>query len=168
MKLTLINLNDAQALLEFEITNKQWFEQFIPPREQHFYSLVGVKQHIREFLLDFKCNEMIPLLIKSDNNRIIGRINITNIDGNKRIAHLGYRVGKSEIKQGVAKWAVSEVIDMLKKQNIKQLYAYAEIRNVASQSVLSANGFSKVRLVKNFAKLHGQAIDCLEYKRLIP
>lgn len=167
MKLTLINLNDAQALLEFEITNKQWFEQFIPPREQHFYSLVGIKQHIREFLLDFKCNEMIPLLIKSDNNRIIGRVNITNIDGNKRHAHLGYRVGKSEIKQGVAKWAVAEVIDMLKKQRIEQLYAYTELSNIASQKVLTTNQFNRVRIVANFTKLHGKPIDCIEYRRSI-
>lgn len=167
MKLTVINLNDAQALLEFEVTNQQWFEQFIPPRESDFYSLSGVKQHIREFLLDFKCNEMIPLLIKSDDNRIIGRVNITNIDGNKRIAHLGYRVGKSEIKQGVAKWAVSEVINILKKRKIEQLYAYAEVSNIASQKVLTTNQFNQLRIVENFAKLHGKPIRCIEYQRLI-
>lgn len=59
MHLSLIDLSDALALLEFERQNKDWFDQFIPPREVEFYSLNGVKQHIRELLLDYHSHEML-------------------------------------------------------------------------------------------------------------
>lgn len=164
MKLSVITLQDAQALLDFELDNQAWFEQFIPPREEGFYTLAGVKQHIREFLLDYRCNEMIPLLIKSEQGAIIGRINITNIDSNKRCAHLGYRIAKSSINQGVAKWAVAEAKKLLREQNLLMLFAYAATNNPASQQVLLGNGFKQVKLVKNYAELNGEPLDCIEFR----
>ncbi|NVD07852.1 GNAT family N-acetyltransferase [Vibrio sp. JPW-9-11-11] len=164
MKLALLNLKDAAELLKFEAENREWFDRFIPPREIGFYTLTGVKQHIREFLLDYHCSEMLPLLIKSDQDEIIGRLNLTNIDTNRRTAHLGYRVGQSSVNQGVAKWAVAQMPEMLKRYGIEQLYAYAQTSNLASQNVLLASGFVYTKRVANFAELHGKPIDCLEYR----
>ncbi|MCG9750206.1 GNAT family N-acetyltransferase [Vibrio brasiliensis] len=167
MKLTLIALSDAQQLLDFELDNKLWFEQFIPPRESDFYSVEGVKQHIREFLLDYHCNELVPMLIKSDDNKILGRLNVSNIDSKKAVAHLGYRVGHQAINQGVAKWAVSQLSKVLKGKRVKTIYAYAATTNPASQKVLTSNGFEAVKVVSNYAELHGEMIDCIEYRLII-
>lgn len=167
MKLALIKLSDAQQLLDFELSNKQWFEQFIPPREDDFYSLAGVEQHIREFLLDYHCNELIPMLIKSSDNKIIGRINVSNIDRVKGIAHLGYRVAQEAINRGVAKWAVSQLGTVLQGTKVQTIYAYASTSNPASQKVLVSSGFESVKLVENYAQLHGEMIDCIEYRLVV-
>lgn len=167
MQLSLIRLKDAEELLAFELANQTWFEQFIPPREQEFYTKSGVEQHIREFLLDYQCNEMLPLLIKDNNDQIIGRLNVTNIDTIRRTAHLGYRVGQASTKQGVAKWAVAEVVNMLRDKGIKKLFAYAATGNPASQKVLTNNNFLPVKVVHDYAELHGELIDCIEFKRMI-
>ena len=167
VKLALITLKDAEALLEFELDNKAWFEEFIPPREEGFYSIQGVQQHIREFLLDYQCNEMIPLVIKSLDNQIIGRINLTNLDSVRRSAHLGYRVGKASTNQGVAKWAVSEVTKLVEQKGIKKVFAYAALENPASQKVLTNNGFQPVKVVQDYAELHGKSIDCIEFRLLV-
>ncbi|MDN3685806.1 hypothetical protein QW180_28560 [Vibrio sinaloensis] len=47
--LKLLALESAQQLLEFELDNQKWFEEFIPPRESEFYSLDGVIDHIQHF-----------------------------------------------------------------------------------------------------------------------
>lgn len=164
MKLALIALRDAPQLLDFEQRNKLWFDQFIPPREDDFYCLKGVKNHIREFLLDYHCNELMPMLIKDNDNKIVGRINVSNIDSDKGIAHLGYRVGQETINQGVAKWAVAQIETLLKARHIHTLYAYAATNNLASQKVLTSNGFEPVKVVHDYAELHGNMIDCIEYR----
>ncbi|KGY11544.1 GCN5 family acetyltransferase [Vibrio tubiashii] len=167
MKLSLIRLKDAEELLAFELANQVWFEQFIPPREPDFYTKSGVEQHIREFLLDYQCNELLPLLIKDENDRIIGRLNVTNIDTIRCTAHLGYRVGQGSTKQGVAKGAVAEVVKMLRAKGIKTLFAYAATSNPASQKVLTNNRFQPIKLIHEYAELNGESIDCIEFKRLI-
>lgn len=164
MKLSLITLKDAEALLAFELCNQSWFEAFIPPREEGFYTLKGVQQHIREFILDYKCNEMMPMLIKDESNQIIGRINVSNIDTAKQTAYLGYRVGQAFTNQGVAKWAVSEATKTLKSRGVSTLIAYAATGNPASQRVLTSSGFEAVKVVHNYAQLNGKPIDCVEFR----
>ncbi|MGD8234342.1 GNAT family N-acetyltransferase [Vibrio sp. TRT 1302] len=164
MKLALISLRDAKQLLDFELSNKQWFEQFIPPREDGFYCLEGVQAHIREFLLDYRCNQLVPLLIKDTDNKIIGRINVSNIDTKRRIGHLGYRVGQASINQGVAKWAVEQLATYIQGKSVDTLYAYAATNNPASQKVLTGSGFESVKVVHNYAELNGEMIDCIEYR----
>ena len=112
MNLSLVDLSDARALLEFECQNKDWFDQFIPPREPDFYSMNGVKQHIRELLLDYHSHEMLPMLIK-DSGQIVGRLNVFEIEYDKGSAQLGYRVGQEYVNKGIAHWAVSTIIDQL-------------------------------------------------------
>lgn len=167
MHLSLINLSDALSLLEFERQNKDWFDQFIPPREAEFYSLNGVKQHIRELLLDYHSHEMLPMLIK-DGKQIVGRINVSEIEHGKRSALLGYRVGQEHINQGVAKWAVSKMIEQLSDMGINQVVAHASPDNPASCRVLEKNGFVSTELIENFACVSGEAIHCYKYVLDIP
>lgn len=167
IKLELLDLKDSKQLLDFEQQNRDWFEQFIPPRDDNFYSSEGVVSHIQEFLLDYKCRQLLPLLIKNEQSVIIGRLNFTNLDFNKKTAHVGYRVGKLSTSKGVAKRALSRGVSLLASQGIRRLFAYAEVGNRASQKVLTANGFSKVRVVEHYAELHGKPIDCIEFTLLI-
>ncbi len=161
--LELLSIDDAEQLLAFEANNKEWFDQFIPPREANFYCIEGVTEHIQEFLLDYKCRQLLPLLIKNREQQIMGRINFTSIDSKKGTAHVGYRVGKAFTSKGVAKRALALAKARLKKQGIKRLFAYAEKSNVASQRVLTSNGFSYIRVVKDFAELNGHSISCIEF-----
>ncbi|EEX94107.1 GCN5-like N-acetyltransferase [Vibrio orientalis CIP 102891 = ATCC 33934] len=163
LTLALLTLEDAEQLLIFESENKSWFEQFIPPREQDFYSLDGVKAHIQEFLLEYKCRQLLPLLIKDNNQTIVGRLNFSNLDFKKKSAHVGYRVGQRFVSQGVATRALERGKVILNAQGVERLFAYAEVENKASQKVLLSNGFTKVRVVKDYAKLNGSMIDCIEF-----
>lgn len=57
--LHLLQPNDASALLDFEVENREWFEQFVPAREDRFYSNEGVAEQITDFLTEYKNGEMI-------------------------------------------------------------------------------------------------------------
>lgn len=161
--LELLCVDDAEQLLEFEENNKDWFDQFIPPRESDFYCLQGVTEHIQEFLLDYKCHQLLPFLIKNNEQEIIGRMNFTSLNSRKGTAHVGYRVGKAFTSKGVATGALALAKVKLKEEGFKRLFAYAEQSNTASQRVLTSNGFRRVRVVEDFAKLHGQSISCIEF-----
>lgn len=161
--LALLSLEDAEQLLAFESENKSWFEQFIPPREHEFYSIDGVMAHIQEFLLEYKCRQLLPLLIKDHNQTIVGRINFSNLDFKRKTAHVGYRVGQRFVSKGVATRALERGKAIVNEQGIERLFAYAEVSNQASHKVLLSNGFSKVRVVKDYAKLNGSMINCIEY-----
>lgn len=167
VRLELLCTDDTEQLLEFELKNKAWFDKFIPPREQIFYSREGVLEHIQQFLLDYKCNQLLPLLIKNESREIIGRLNFTNVDLNKGTAHVGYRIAHQYTSRGVAKLALKKAITELSKKGIKRLFAYVEVSNIASQKVLSFNGFKKVRIIEEFAQLHGEEIHCIEFTCLI-
>lgn len=161
--LKLLALESAQQLLEFELDNQKWFEEFIPPRESEFYSLDGVIDHIQHFLLEYKCHQLLPLLICNANGDIMGRLNFTNVDLTKRTAHVGYRVGKAFLSRGVAKTALRKGLIAMAEKGIKRVFAYVDENNPASQKVLLANGFVKVRVVEDYAILRGEPIHCIEY-----
>ncbi|MFM2586759.1 GNAT family N-acetyltransferase [Vibrio sp. TBV020] len=163
IKLELLSLSEAEQLLQFELENKLWFEQFIPPRDNSFYSIEGVRAHIQEFLLEHKCEQLLPLVIKTATGSIAGRINFTNVNRTKGTAHVGYRVGKAFTSKGLAKTALSCGLSVLQGKGIHRVFAYAEVSNIASQKVLTSNGFTKVRIVENYAKLNGSSIDCIEF-----
>lgn len=163
LTIELLSIDDAEQLLAFETENKDWFDQFIPPRESDFYSLQGVTEHIQEFLLDYQCKQLVPFLIKNAQKQIVGRMNFTSINAKKGTAHVGYRVGKAFTSQGVAKRALALAKSELQEQGMKRLFAYAEQSNIASQRVLTSSGFRSIRVVDDFAELHGRSISCIEF-----
>lgn len=99
--LHLLHQSDVSALLEFEVENREWFEQFVPAREDRFYSNAGVAEQVTSFLTEYDNGEMIPMLIKDANGTICGRINIRDIDQSAQSGELGYRVGHSLLQEAL-------------------------------------------------------------------
>jgi hypothetical protein len=62
---------DTQALLAFEIDNREWFEAHIDARDPSFYSLQGVADHIEGYLADFAIGAWHPFVIV-DSSETIG------------------------------------------------------------------------------------------------
>ncbi|MBU2712382.1 GNAT family N-acetyltransferase [Zooshikella harenae] len=164
MHLRLLNEKDDQALLTFELENKNWFESFIEAREPTFYSSEGIQQHIRNFLAQYRKSQRLPLLIISDNNEIIGRINLHQICTKTGSAYLGYRVGQASVNCGVASYAVKQILTLAQQKDIKCIKALASIVNKPSRNVLIKNGFQEKRLILNKAIVNGLQIDCIEYQ----
>ncbi|MFA0347826.1 GNAT family N-acetyltransferase [Vibrio sp. 10N.222.55.C6] len=166
--LHLLQPNDASALLDFEVENREWFEQFVPAREDRFYSNEGVAEQITDFLTEYENGEMIPMLIKDANGTVCGRINIRGIDCNRESGELGYRVGRSFASKGIASNAVKQFLLYLEEQtNLKYVDAYALVGNIGSNKILSNTGFELVEYVESYAVFKGEHQDANFYRKVL-
>ncbi|CAH0536314.1 GNAT family N-acetyltransferase [Vibrio marisflavi] len=162
--LQLLKKSDALDLLRFEVENKAWFEAQIQARESDFFSIEGVLEHIAECLLMYKCQTMLPLIVRNRDNKIVARVNLHSVDIHRRRALLGYRVAQEYSGAGIASKAAKHIILLAKQKfNITNFVAIVSKHNSASQKVLERNGFNRTRSFKNYAKISGNYIDCYEY-----
>ncbi len=166
--LHVLHPSDVSALLEFEIENREWFEQFVPAREDRFYSNTGVVEQITSFLTEYDNGEMIPMLVKDANGTICGRINVRDIDQNAGSGELGYRVGHSFGSKGIASNAVRKLLIYLAEHSsLKYVDAYALVGNVGSNKILSKAGFDLVERVESYAVFKGKDQDAHYYRRAL-
>jgi ribosomal-protein-alanine N-acetyltransferase len=133
---------DAQALLEFEVRNRQWFESHIEPRAPEFYSLQGVVEHIASCLDGLASGNWHPMVILDYDQRIIGRANLKSIDAAAGCAEVGYRIDQQAAGQGLATFALKRLIHEARNRwRLGQLVAFVYEQNLGSQKVLARCGF---------------------------
>ena len=137
-----LKMTDAQALLAFEIQNREWFESHIDARDPSFYSLQGVADHIESYLSDFAIGAWHPFVIEDSSQRIVGRANLKSIDSLTGSAQVGYRIGQRACGQGLATLALRHLIQEARMRwGLAQLVAYAFRENAGSRKVLDRCGF---------------------------
>lgn len=159
-----IKLTDTNALLDFELENRQWFEQFIPPRLNSFYSLTGVRAHIEDFLTHYQDGLMLPMLMWTPDGEICGRINLNIEESDPHCATLGYRVGKAFTRQGVATQAIELIQQHVQiGSNVTTLKAIALNSNKGSSKALLKCGFQVSSSIKDFVLLNGRHENACEY-----
>ncbi|WP_223531038.1 GNAT family N-acetyltransferase [Pseudomonas sp. GL-R-19] len=133
---------DAQALLAFEVDNREWFESHIDARAPAFYSLQGVADHIESYLSDFAIGAWHPFVIEDSSQRIVGRANLKSIDSSTGTAQVGYRIAQSACGRGLATLALRHLIQEAKTRwGLTQLVAFAYKDNLGSRKVLDRCGF---------------------------
>ena len=137
-----LKMTDAQALLAFEIQNREWFESHIDARDPAFYSLQGVADHIESYLSDFAIGAWHPFVIEDSSRRIVGRANLKSIDSSTGSAEVGYRIDQRVCGQGLATLALRHLIQEARiRWGLAQLVAYAFRENAGSRKVLDRCGF---------------------------
>ncbi|WP_175400956.1 GNAT family N-acetyltransferase [Terasakiispira papahanaumokuakeensis] len=163
-----LTMDDAGHLLRFELDNRAWFERFIQPRPDSFYTPTGVRLHIRQFLQENRQGKRLPrLIIHRESGVIVGRVNLHNLRLDQGSAFIGYRVAQSIARQGAAKRGVDLIQHEARLLGIRTLLAYVVSANLASQKVLQHHGFKVKQRLPDYVSLHGQKLDCLYcYKQL--
>ncbi len=137
---------DTEALLAFEIRNRDWFESHIDARDPAFYSLSGVAEHIDGYLSDFEMGVWHPLVIEDANQKIVGRANLKGIDSMSGAAEVGYRIDQQLCGQGLATLALKRLIQGAQERwALKRLIAYVYEENLGSRKVLERCGFAPDR-----------------------
>jgi ribosomal-protein-alanine N-acetyltransferase len=147
---------DAEALLTFELDNREWFESHIDARGSAFYSVQGVTDHIAAYLADFTAGTSHPFVIEDDGGNIVGRENLKGIDMTERSAEVGYRIAQNACGQGLATLAVRHLIQEVQLHwNLKQLVATVYAENIGSAKVLKRCGF----LIEHASRQEGAEHD---------
>ena len=162
-------LTDAPNLLAFELENRLWFEQFITPREDRFFTLHAVQDHIRAYLLSKMQSRFHGCVVVDDAGQILARANLREINLKRSSAEIGYRVAERHAGQGIATAATRHLMTLAYDQwQLQQLRGFVSVNNVASARVLEKSGFVKIGLHANLARLRQGTQDCFEYQHFSP
>jgi ribosomal-protein-alanine N-acetyltransferase len=142
VRIRTLQSTDVEALLRFELDNREWFERYIDARDSAFYSVQGVTDHIAAYLSDYAAGTWHPFVIEEPDGKIVGRANLKGIDVSERSAEVGYRIAQSACGQGLATLAVRHLIQQAQLHwNLKQLVANVYAGNIGSAKVLKRCGF---------------------------
>ena len=129
-----------------------------------YFELASLKQLTQELIDEQNKGERLMMLIKIQ-DKIIGRANFQVIRGD--YAEIGYRVAKSHSGQGVASWVVSELIAVAQQElSISKLIAKVTTENIASQQVLTKQGFIHAKTERSAVELNGRSHDLFVYEWL--
>jgi ribosomal-protein-alanine N-acetyltransferase len=142
VRIRTLQSTDVEALLRFELDNREWFERYIDARDSAFYSVQGVTDHSAAYLSDYAAGTWHPFVIEEPDGKIVGRANLKGIDVSERSAEVGYRIAQSACGQGLATLAVRHLIQQAQLHwNLKQLVANVYAGNIGSAKVLKRCGF---------------------------
>lgn len=154
---------DVESLYKFEIENRTFFENMVPSRGDDYYKPGGFKVR-HESLLDEQVKGLSYFyLIKDENDSILGRINLVDIDESNKTGFLGYRVGQIYTGKGVAKKALKLLLKTIVELDIKEVKGKTTTNNIASQKVLEQNGFEHTETSDKEFEMNGQMLKFVTY-----
>lgn len=163
ISLRLLNKQDCYELLQFELVNRNWFEQFIAPRPNSFYSVSGVEQHIDQCLQLYQSQQMYPTLIIDREKKIVGRANLHKIDRLKGQAEIGYRIAQLAAGKGLTTLAIQQLVEIaFNVLNLKRLDAVVLNNNPASKRVLEKLNFKAVAEMSGQVEIQNKNFDGLK------
>ena len=98
-------------------------------------------------------------LIRDTQGVIVGRINLSVLENNRKTAELGYRIGENVTNLGYASEAVKLVLEKaFTTYGLHRIIAGTATDNLASQRVLLKNGFTFSRNIENDFQMHNEWI----------
>jgi ribosomal-protein-alanine N-acetyltransferase len=131
-----------QAVLAFEVENRDYFRGFVADRGDDYFK--HYSQRHRALLIEQAAGVCAFHVLVDEDGRVVGRFNLYDLaDGS---AEVGYRVAASVAGSGVATSAVLELCRIARDDHaLTELTAEASDANVASHRVLEKAGFVRVR-----------------------
>lgn len=158
-----LRTTDAEALLQFEVENRAFFEEMVPTRGDDYYHPETFNQRHEALLEEQALGDSYFYLIKDQGGSIVGRINLVDIDKTQKIGHLGYRVGQVYTGKGVANQALELLLQTITDQDILKIHAQTTTNNIASQKVLEKNGFTSTATADDEFEMNGQKLKFVYY-----
>lgn len=159
-------LDDIDALLEFELRNRAFFERLIPARPANFYNLTNIRRQVEEAIQQRVLGIAHQFLIKSSQT-IVGRANLTSIHRalyNK--GTIGYRIGEQASGQGIATSAVNFLTEQgFERLGLWRIEAQVRADHLASVRVLEKNQFVVYGQSRQSLYWQGQWTDMLYFER---
>ncbi len=139
----LLTFGDTDAILGFERDNREWFEQWVPARAKGYFTFESLQKINADLVREALGDTAYMHLIFDVNARLIGRINLTDIQRKAMPSgELGYRIARDMAGQGVATQAIWIIENMAyTAYGLEQLRASCLESNPASSAVLQRCGF---------------------------
>ena len=157
ISLELLSEENSLDVYSFEKENREYFERNLPPRPANYFELEAFKEITRELLREQENHDVYMHLIRDAQGIMIGRINLSVLENNRKTAELGYRIGENVSNLGYASEAVKLVLEKaFTTYGFNRIIAGTAIGNLASQRVLLKNGFTFSRVIENDLQIHNE------------
>ena len=160
IKIEALSLEDEVELFKFEKKNRQFFEKSVPGRGEAFYHFKNFQSKHRDLLKEQENGENLFYLIKDDTGRILGRVNLVEIDPIDKSAEIGFRIGKEYGSKGIASAALKLLFKVHPDFTLK---GKTTTCNLGSQKVFEKNGFKVVKIDEASFQLNGQQMKFIHY-----
>lgn len=164
IELKLLTLEDAEALMEYYIRNKDHLRAFEPSRDSSFYTIDTQKELISESYRQFLSGTTVDMGIFKENN-LIGKVKISNIVGGIfKNGIIGYSIDKDQQGKGYMKEAVKMALEYaFKELRLHRIEASALVENIRSRNVLKSCGFKELGLNESYLFIDGKWRDHITY-----
>ena len=160
ISLELLSEENSLDVYSFEKENREYFERNLPPRPANYFDLEGFKEITRELLTDQRNRDVYMHLIRDSQGMMVGRINLSVLESDRKTAELGYRIGENVTNLGYASEAVKLVLDKtFTTYGFNRIIAGTARDNLASQRVLLKNGFTFGWIIENDLKINNEWVD---------
>ena len=165
----LLEKSDEEELFKFELENRDFFESMVSSRGDNYYELNNFRMIMKELIEEQKKGLVYMYLIKDDDDKIVGRVNLVSIiRGSFNKAELGYRIGENHQGKGYATSAVKFVLDeAANKHKLHRIEAGTSPDNIGSQIVLIKNGFQFTGRYNKYIYYNGKWHDSITFEKIL-
>ena len=155
ISLELLSEENSLDVYSFEKENREYFERNLSPRPANYFDLEGFKEITRELLTEQTNRDVYMHLIRDLQGVMVGRINLSVLENNRKTAELGYRIGENVSNLGYASEAVKLVLEKaFTIYGLHRIIAGTATDNLASQRVLLKNVFIFSRVIENDLQIY--------------
>ena len=156
----LINLGDAEELVELLGRNREFLAPWEPVRGPEFFTLDGQRAVITRMLAELERGVTVPHVIAAG-DRLVGRVTLSNIvRGPFQSCIIGYWVSADANGQGHATAAVSRMAQIaFGELGLHRIEAGTLRHNTGSQRVLERNGFKRIGVAPAYLSVAGRWQD---------
>jgi ribosomal-protein-alanine N-acetyltransferase len=163
----LLQVEDAERLHELRVANRAFLRPFEPLQDDEFFTLAGQHAWIAGRLAGYAEGTMVPHVIV-EAGLVIGQITLSNIVwANFLSGVLGYWVAEAHCGQGHATSAVAQMCRLaFDELGLHRVQAGTLTHNIASQTVLTRNGFTRFGLAPRYLRIAGEWQDHILFQRL--
>jgi len=159
ISLELLSKENRLDVYFFEKENREYFEQNLPPRPANYFDSEAFKEITRELLREQENHDVYMHLIRDAQGTMVGRINLSVLEDDRKTAELGYRIGENVTNLGYASEAVKLVLEKaFTTYGLHKIIAGTATDNLISQRVLLKNGFTFSKIIENDLQIHNEWI----------
>lgn len=157
ISLEMLSEENSLDVYFFEKENREYFERNLSPRPANYFDLEGFKEITRELLTEQTNRDIYMHIIRDSQGVMVGRINLSVLENNRKTAEIGYRIGENVSNLGYASEAVKLVLEKaFTTYDLNRIIAGTATGNLASQRVLLKNGFIFSRVIENDLQIHNE------------
>jgi len=163
-----LRADDAQALVELVVRNREEFAPWEPAREASHYTVAGQRAAVLRLLERHDFGITVPHAILDGHGDVAGRITLDGISrGAFQSCTVGYWVSGTHATQGLATAALSEMCAVaFEELGLHRIEAGTLLHNSRSQRVLNNNRFIRYGEAPQFVKIAGRWQNHLLFQRI--